>query len=214
MNTFSVGACIRFGWDTFKKRPLILIGAFVLAMALSGIVSAVLDPGQNAAPSFSGTLGGIVSGLVGMLVELGLVTFTIRAHDSVETVKINDLWNPQAFLRYFGGQILVGLCVLIGLVLLIIPGIILALALMFTSYLIVDKGRGPIEAMKESARITKGNRWNLFLLVLAIVALNIVGLVALVVGLLVTIPVSMLAIVHAYRKLEHGAAEMAPVSAA
>jgi len=95
-----------------------------------------------------------------------------------------------------------------------VPGIILALAFIFSSYLIVDKGKGPIEAMKESWRITKGHWWKLFLLVLAIIGLNILGFILLLVGLLVTIPVSMIALSHAYRTFEHGASEMAPVPTA
>jgi uncharacterized membrane protein len=211
MNTISASECIRFGWETFKKRPLILIGAFVLAMAISGITSSLLQPEQGAPVTAASTLMSIASGIIGLFVEIGIVTFIIRAHDSVETVRIHDLWNPKVFLYYLGGQILVGLTVIIGLVLLVIPGIIAALGLMFTSYLIVDKNRGPIEAYKESWRITKGHRWQLASLVAMIVLLNILGLVALVVGLLVTIPVSMLAMVHAYRKLEHGASEVTPV---
>ena len=185
-----------------------IVGSFVLAMAVSGIASALLDPGQDAPVTFATTLMGIASAIVGLFVEIGLVTFTLRAHDSIENVKVSDLWNPKPFLYYLAAQILVGLSVMLGLILLIVPGIIVALAFMFSSYLVVDKHRGPIEAIKESMRTTKGHRMQLFLLVLAIIGINILGLLALVVGLLVSIPVSMLAIVHAYRKLEHGAGEM------
>ena len=208
MNKLSVGECIRAGWDIFKKRPFIIIGAFVLAFAISGVSSALLDPGQGAPVTASSTLMSIASGIIGIFVELGLVTFALKAHDSVDTVGIKDLWNPVPFLYYFAAQIIVGLAVVLGLILLIVPGIIIALALMFTSYLIIDKHRGPLEAIQESKRITKGHRMQLLLLVLAIVGINILGLIALVVGLLVSIPVSMLAVVHAYRKLEHGAGEM------
>ena len=208
MQKLSVGECLRFGWDTFKKRPLIFIGAFILAMVVSGIASTILDPGENAPVTFTTVLMGLASALIGIVVELGLLTFSIRAHDSVSSVKINDLWNPKPLWRYLAGQILTGIIVVIGLILLIVPGVIAALGLMFTSYLVVDKGRGPIEALKESWRITKGHRMQLFVLVLAIVGINILGLLALVVGLLVSIPVSMLAMVHAYRKIEHGASEV------
>ena len=205
--------CIRAGWDIFKKRPFMLIGVFVVAFIVSGISSALLDPGQNAPVTFATTLMSIASGIVGVFVEMGLITFALRAYDSIESAGIKDLWNAMPFFYYFAAQIVVGLSVLLGLVILIVPGIMVALALMFTSYLVIDKHRGPIEALKESSRITKGHRWQLLVLVLTIIGLNILGLIALIVGLLVTIPVSMLAVVHAYRKLEHGASEVAPVSA-
>ena len=208
MNTISASECIKFGWDTFKKRPLMIIGGFLLAMIVSGIIQSLLSPDQNAAVSASSVALSLISAAVGILVEMGLVTFSLRVHDSVESVKIQDLWNPKPFMRYLIGQILVGVIVIIGLILLIVPGVIAALALMFTSYLIIDKGRNPLEAIKESFRITKGHRMQLFILVVALIGINLLGAIALLVGLIVSIPVSMLAIVHAYRKLEHSSAEM------
>ncbi|MEK7155646.1 MAG: DUF975 family protein [Patescibacteria group bacterium] len=214
MEKLSVGACIRAGWEIFKKRPLIIIGAFVIAMAISGIASSLLDPGEGAPVTAATTLMSIASAIIGIFVELGLVTFAIRAHDNVETAKIADLWNPSVFLRYLGAQILVGLTVVVGLILVIVPGVIAALGLMFASYLVIDKGRGPLEAYKESWHMTKGHKMELFLLVLAVIGLNILGLLALVVGLLVTIPVSMLAMVHAYRTLAGTSSEPTPVPVA
>lgn len=208
MKTVSVQETLRFSWDLFKKRPWMLIGGILLAMVLSGIISSIFDPADNAPATFTTILMSLVGGALGLLVEMGLVTFALRSHDAVDKVSVRDMWNPSPFLYYLGGQVLVGIAVIIGFILLIVPGVILALGLMFTSYLIIDKNRGPIEAMKESWRITKGNRWNLFLLVLAIIGINILGLLALVVGLLVSVPVSMIAIAHAYRTLEHNANEL------
>lgn len=213
MEKINVGESIRFGWTTFKKRPWMLMGAFVLAMVISGVSSALLDPGEGAPVTLTTVIMGLVSGIIGLLVEIGLVTFSLRAHDNVEGVGVKDLWNPKPFLWYLVGQIAVGLGVLIGLVLLLVPGIMLALGWMFSSYLIIDKGRGPFEAMKESWAMTKGHKWELALLIATILGLNILGLLCLVVGLLVTVPVSMLAVVHAYRKLS-GAAPVTPVPTA
>lgn len=214
MNKLSVSEALRFGWETFKKRPGILIGGFVGAMAVSGIASGILTPADEANPGLVGVLMIIASVIIGILIEIGMLTFAIRAHDSIDTVKLNDLWNPKPLWWYMLGQLLVGLAVLVGFILLVVPGIILMLGLLFSSYLIVDKGRGPIEAMKESWRITDGHKWQLLGFVLAIVCLNLLGLLGLLVGLLVTIPVSALAAVHVYRFLEHKANDMTPASAA
>src|SRR4051812_42335129 len=106
MEKLSVGACVRAGWEVLKKRPVMVIGAFVLAMLVSGISSALLDT-TDQTPSAATTLMNIASGIIGIFVELGLVTFFLRAYDNVEAVKISDLWNPGVFLRYLGGQIVV-----------------------------------------------------------------------------------------------------------
>lgn len=214
MQKLSVSEALRFGWETFKKRPGILIGGFVGAMIASGVVSGILTPAEGAEVGFTGVLMIIASVVIGILIEIGMLTFAIRAHDSIETVKINDLWNPTPLWPYMLGQLLVGVIVLIGFLLLVVPGVILMLGLLFSSYLIVDKKKGPIEAIKESWRITDGHKWQLLLFVLAIVGINLLGLLALLVGLLVTIPVSALAAVHVYRFLEHKANDVTPASAA
>lgn len=212
MQKIAIGESIRFGWNTFKKRPFIFIGAFLLMTIISIVIQGLLDPGKDAPLTLTNVLLGIMSMGVGLIIEIGLVTFSLRAHDSVEKVAITDLWNPKPFWYYLVGQAFVGFVVIIGLILLIVPGIIAAMGLMFSSYLIVDKGRGPVEAFKASWAMTKGHKWELFLFSLTLLGLNILGLLALVVGLLVTIPVTMLAVVHVYRKLEDVSPEPLPTA--
>jgi uncharacterized membrane protein len=60
--------------------------------------------------------------------------------------------------------------------------------------------------MKESHRITRGHKWNLLGLLLMFFLVNLLGVLAFVVGLLVTVPVTVLAFAHAYRVLAGGAA--------
>lgn len=49
--------------------------------------------------------------------------------------------------------------------------------------------------------MTKGSWLSLFLLGVVLAVINIVGALLLMIGLLVTIPISMLAMVHVYRTL-------------
>lgn len=200
----SVGDSFRFGWETFKKRPWFLIGVFVLLFAVSAFLNAILESyfpsgGQVTPASLVATF---VSIAAGTLIEMSLVLLVLKAHDSLETTTLHDIWNPVSFLSYLGGQILVGIAVFIGLVLLIIPGLVIAAAFLFTPYIIMDKGSRPFEAMAASRRMTEGHRMRLILLMVAIVFFNMAGLIALGVGLLITVPVSMLAVAHAYRTLE------------
>ena len=97
--------------------------------------------------------------------------------------------------------ILTALAIALGFLALIIPGIILSMGLAFVPYLVVDRGLGPIEAMKESWRITKGHKWQLLLLFLALLGINLLGILALIIGIFVTVPITMLAFAHAYRTL-------------
>ena len=94
----------------------------------------------------------------------------------------------------------------VGLLLCIIPGIILSVRFQFFGWAIVDRELGPFEAMQESWELTRGSFWNLVLLWLVLAGINILGALALGVGLLITSPMSMVAVGFVYRRLEETAA--------
>jgi uncharacterized membrane protein len=197
---FSATDCIRFGWSTFKKRGWFLVGMTALMLVLSWVVGGIagaLDEGDA-----SGLLGMVVNFSLSTLLSMGFTAVMLKAHDMLESVEVSDLWHPKPFLKFLAAELLTGLIIFVGLVLLVVPGIIAILTLLFTLYVVIDKGLGPIEAIKESARLARGHRWELLLLMLMVLVLNILGAVALFVGLLVSIPVTTLATMHAYRLLE------------
>lgn len=209
MPTLSIGDCISYGWETFKKRPWILIGALLLAMIIAS-VPGMLGPQPEIGPdgklipppmTTMHVISTLASIVVSTFVGIGLVTFSLRAHDNIAGVQIADLWNPAPFWRFLGAHILTGIVVALGFIALIVPGFVLLVGLMFVPYLVVERGLGPIEGIKESWRITKGHKWQLFLLFLALLGINLLGILALIVGALVSVPVTMIAVVHAYRTL-------------
>lgn len=203
MNELSVKDCLRSGWESYKARP----GIFIAAMLIIILVSVIVEiPGMFLTEDQPNYLAltivtSLVSIAVSFLVSLGKTVFMLRAHDSIGVVRITDLWHPEGYLRFAGTSVLSGLAIILGLLLLIVPGIILGIMFSLSLYLVVERGLGPVAALKESARLTKGNRWKIFLLGLAITGINILGFLALVIGLLVTLPLSSLAVVHAYRVL-------------
>lgn len=200
MNAFSATACIRFGWFTFKKRGWFLIGVTATMMVISWIIAAIAAAfGER---DLGGFLGFVVNIGLSTLLSMGFTATLIRAHDTLESADVWDLWHPKPFWKFLAAELLVGVIVLGGFILLIVPGIIAMLMLLFVPYLVIDRELGPIEALKESARITRGFRWELVLLVLIVFVLNIAGALALLAGLLISIPVTTLALVHAYRTLE------------
>jgi uncharacterized membrane protein len=60
--------------------------------------------------------------------------------------------------------------------------------------------------------MTQGYKWSLFGLSLLLVLINLLGLLAFIVGIFVSAPVSLLALTHAYRVLG-GTAGMRPADA-
>lgn len=203
MEPFSATACIRAAWSTFKMRPWFLVGMTALMLVLTWVIGAVSSLfAERDAVSVVSIL--IDVGL-STLLSMGFTAVMIRAHDTIESVSVPDLWHPKPFWKFLAAQFLVGIIVFLGFILLIVPGVIAVLMLIFALYIVIDKELGPIEAMKKSAQITRGSRWELLLLVLLAIVINIVGVLAIFVGLFVSIPITTLAIVHAYRTLERKA---------
>jgi len=201
---FSTGSAIRFGWETFKRRPWFFIGSSVVILLVYGVVGAFtsgIDAAVTGSPNDPSLAGTLVNLALGTFISMGVTAFYLAAHDNPDTVSLSSLWHPRPFWKFLGASILLGLAIGIGLILLVVPGIIVALMFLFTTFIVIERELGPIEAMKESNRITRGYKWPLLGFVLVLTLINLLGLLALVVGLLVSIPVSTLAFVHAYREL-------------
>lgn len=205
---------ITWGWETFKLRWQMLVGVtavfFLIQMGIGAIVD--LFPRAAAGHMALWSLGVFVNLVLSGLASVGLITFALRAHDEPDEASVFDLWNPMPIWRYLGASILSGLAIFIGVLLLVVPGIIAALSLSFATALVVDRALGPIEAMKESKHITKGNRLELLWLFILIAGINLLGALALLVGLLVSVPVSFLAMTHAYRLLAADASAPEPLA--
>ena len=201
---FSTESALRFGWETFKKRPWLFIGSTVVIMLASVLVDGFtsgLDAAITGSANEPSIVGVLINLALGTLIGMGATAFYLVAHDHPDTVDLSALWHPQPFWKYLGASILLGLAVGIGFVLLIVPGVILGLMFMFSTFVVIDRELGPIEALKESNRITYGHKWRLLGFTLVLLLVNVLGAIALLVGLLVTIPVSSLAFTHVYRAL-------------
>jgi uncharacterized membrane protein len=201
---FSSSEAIKFGWETFKRRPWFFIGAtflIVLASALCDGFTSGIDAALTGSTEDPSIIGMVINLALGTLVSMGATAFFLAAHDNPDTVDLSALWHPRPFWKYLGASLLLSLAVAIGFVLLIVPGIIFGLMFMFATFVVIERELGPIDAMNESNRLTRGHKWPLLGFVLLLVLINLLGLLALVVGLLVSIPVSTLAFVHAYRVL-------------
>lgn len=196
--------CIKFGWETFQKRPWFLVGINLLLLIIPWILNTI----TGYAHGVPGIILHVVYWIVTVFVWLAGISLFLRAHDDIDGVSLHVLWRPELFFKYLGVSILQMATFVGGFVLLVIPGIIFGLMFYFAGYGVVDRGLGPVEAMKESMRMTNGHKWELFLLVVASLGLTIIGLLCLIVGVLVAMPIVSLAFVHAYRQLQHKAIVM------
>ena len=191
---------MQFGWDITKSNIGFFIGLLIVAGLIQYVPDIVATIIEADAPALSLIIR-IASFVLSMIIGMGLIKICLRFCDG-EKGEFSDLFSCYPlFFNYLIGSILYWLIIMVGLVLLIIPGIIWAIKFQFFDYLIVDKGLGPIDALEKSSEITRGVKWDLFIFAILLIIINIMGFLCLLVGLFVTIPVTMVAMAFVYRKL-------------
>ncbi|OGZ35498.1 MAG: hypothetical protein A3A94_02665 [Candidatus Portnoybacteria bacterium RIFCSPLOWO2_01_FULL_43_11] len=197
---FSKKEAIKFGWQTMKSNLGFFIGLLLLVFVINigpGLLTALVL-GKIPLLSF---VFAVISWVLQIIIGIGLIKIALKFCGN-EKGEFSDLFSSYPlFFKYLFGSILYGLIVFGGLILLIIPGIIWSIKYQFYLYFIVDKGLGPIESLKKSGEITKGVKWNLFLFGLLLAGINILGVLALLIGMFAAIPTTMVATAFVYRKL-------------
>lgn len=197
---FSISEAIHFGWNTMKSNLGFFIGLLIFVFLFTSL-SSIIAAKATEANIFLGIIFYIADFSLSIIISIGLVKIALRFCDN-EKGRFADLFSQYPlFPQYLVGSILYGLIVFAGTILLIIPGIIWGIQFCFYDYFIVDKGLGPIEALKRSSAITKGVKWDLFLFFLILSGINLLGALCLLIGLFVTIPTTMVALAFVYRKL-------------
>jgi hypothetical protein len=98
-------------------------------------------------------------------------------------------------------SILIGILTFIGFLLLIIPGLIVAAMYKFTYLFIVDKRMDFWEAMQASHAVVRQDYFGFVMFLVLAFLVNVLGFCCLLVGLLVTVPMTFAAITVAYSEI-------------
>jgi hypothetical protein len=213
--------CLSRGFEIAKRQyaNIILVGLVYLVCLfgqsfLFGVIQAVIglvfpygdqgSTGASVAVIVISILFQVVTQVFSLFLQLGLIRVGLNLVSGKE-VSLGMLFGGgPKILRALGATILFGLAVLIGFILLIVPGIYIALRYGQFMNAIVDRDLGVFEAFVYSESITTNNRMNLFLLgVLSILAF-FVGMIPCGLGLFVVAPVVWLAGLIAYRWMQYG----------
>lgn len=144
----------------------------------------------------------LIFGVIGFLVTLWILHTVLALYDGKTIARFEFSLTMQQIISFLTASFLVGLATLLGVILFIVPGIIAGVALSFFPLFILEKNMRPLQAIKASIALTKGARFELFLLFVLLFAINIVGASAALVGLFLTLPFSMFVWIGMYRALE------------
>lgn len=201
-------------WSRFKDHWLVLVLASFIVMVCGVLpgqgVGLLQRLGAIETSSVTAILLSVASILlaqvIGAFFQVGITRVWLQAARG-ETPELGTLFTGgDRFLPMLGLTILMSLIVVTGFALFIVPGVILGLGLFFSQYYVVDAEMGPIEAMKASWAVTKGQKGELFLLGFAGLGIVLLGLVMCCVGVIATAPIFWVATAIAYTRVSGRAA--------
>lgn len=202
-DAFTVSGALEEAWGMFRSTPVELVVIFV-AMDVVGAVAGTLRMfvGLDSAAGLAVNLVAIAVAWVALVgLTGGAIVYWLKLIRDQDP-SLSDLWvGFRYIIPLVTTSIATLLVVACGTALLVIPGILLALGLLFVLHVVVDKNLGLVEAMKASWRITAGNRVELLLLSLLCTLVLFLGSLVLGVGVLVAMPVAFGAITVSYHRL-------------
>ena len=152
-----------------------------------GIPAGINGWNLGVAGAFLGLFTTVYSILIVSPVEYGVSFCNLKAARG-DKLEIKNML--EAFNNYWNAvlaALLVTIIVIIGFILLIVPGIIFACKLAFTPYLVVDRKMEVIEAIKSSWNMTNGYAWKVLLIGLLAIPIFIAGLICFGVGVIISI---------------------------
>jgi hypothetical protein len=177
----------------------------VLTLFAVQVATSIVD--KTLHNSLEGILASLALGVLSLFLGTGFMLIALRVAKGEHASYKDILPHWRVAWHYFCASAVSGLLIVLGFIALIIPGIYLLLRYSMVRFAVLElshaEGAHSItNSMRKSSAMTKGVKWKLLGFTLALIGLNILGALALVVGLLVTIPISAIAYAHVYLKLK------------
>lgn len=211
----SVADAFRYAWQGFTASPGPWLLAAAVLLVVGGIGSSVeatirsaaVDPFVDPAWGFTfvpaAAAVNLLFSILNLVIAAGLMTAALRTLDGrrvgvAEFLSIPNL--GQAVLA----AVLLSLATMVGLFLLVVPGLVVAVLGMWYLQFALDRRLRAVDALLASARLVRDHPGPSIVLILAAVGVAILGALALVVGLLVALPMITMASAFLFRRLAGG----------
>ncbi len=227
----NVGEAFSWAWNKFSKNVAAIIVPTLVYSVIAGVlfgivygIAMALAPNANyesydSGFSYSASLGGaslavlVLGGLV-LLVVVGAIQSAYLAGlldiANGQPVTAGSFFKPRNVGSVVIAAVIVGILTAIGNFLCVIPGLIVGILTIFTTVAIVDRNLKPIDGIKASFELAKGNFVQVLLTWLLVNVITAVGALACGIGLLVSVPVATLFLVYSWRRLTGG--QVAPLT--
>jgi len=192
----SVGGSFSFGWrKMFQQAFLPLLVAVIIVGILNGPSAGVnwkWDGDDFPWPMIFMVpiaLFGLAYAFLFMpIIKYGEKYLFLKAmRDEEADLKLLFEGFKTRYLNIVLAHLIVTALTIIGFVMLIIPGIIIACRLTFVPYLVMDKDLDPMKAVEKSWEMTRGHGWKIFGMAILSFFIAIAGLIVMIFGILISI---------------------------
>ncbi|MCC6127077.1 MAG: DUF975 family protein [Pirellulales bacterium] len=184
-------------WTIFKQEWGMCLGVLVVAflcqfgagmvIGLFTNVIAAMTRNRDIVALFS-VFSNIASQLFSVWIGIGQARILLKIARGQQTSMGELFSGGPYFLGVLGASILFGLMVCVGILLLIVPGIIVALMFSQFYYLIIDRNMGIMDSLNTAKELSNGNKMTLFMIQLVCMGITIVACIPCFLGLVVAIP--------------------------
>lgn len=211
---FTLSDVLSRSWQIMRSRMGLTIAMVVVYFVLANLMNAIAGSINNQVVKLLLTLANLV---LSVFFQVGLFTYLLNLASGREA-GFKDLFSggplilPVFFASLVFGLVIFGALIPAGILAIVLPpiGIIVALVYgviayiyIFTRlsqfyYLLIDREVGIIESLKLSSQLMKGREIQFLGLTLMLGLLNFAGALAFLVGLLITVPLSLLCLAVYY----------------
>ncbi|NGP87624.1 hypothetical protein [Fodinibius halophilus] len=191
----------KFSTKQYGKYTSFIIGAMLTFLVLGVIprIHFMLRAPQQ--PTTESQFISLIITLAQVFLSLGFIKIMLQlAQDKY--VEVVDMFNNfRTFLSYFVASFLYGIAVILGLFLLVVPGIYIYVRFQFYPYIIIEEEVSAFTALKKSFFLSQSLTLELFLLQLVVITLNLLGILLFGVGIVITYPLTTMATAIAYKSI-------------
>jgi len=229
-NQVNVGDAFGWGWAKFQQN----VGPYLLGMIIYAVLGGILigipyailiagasttltiDANGNITSGAGGLFGASIGAMivvwilaivVEMLAQVGLINASLRVANG-ERISVGTFFNYPNLGNVIATALLVGVATFVGTLVTFfiggLGGVVVGFFALFALFLAVDQGYGPMDAIKASFSLVSKNFGPTILVFLVAMVAMAIGGILLGLGLLVAVPLSMLAFTFLYRRLVNG----------
>jgi uncharacterized membrane protein len=196
-----IGGSISYGCNKFTANAGPLIVGILFVWGVSVVLNVVGIPISRSG-FFVQLLWNVVVICVSAVVSFGIVRMALALTKGEPIDMGMAIPSGPQVVAYGITGVLVGLAVGIGIILCVIPGLIAATFLLFSSFAVLDENLQPGDAIKRSIDLVKTNFGGVLGFMIVAFLVNLLGALLCFVGLLVSWPVTIVAGAYVYRGLK------------